>query len=48
MDVSCILISSYLIASINIGGLAASINSSCVRCGHLGECTIKLGYAHFL
>ena len=31
-----------------IGGLAASINSPCVRRGRLGECTIKLGYASFL
>ncbi|KAL6327269.1 hypothetical protein AAG906_017826 [Vitis piasezkii] len=31
-----------------IGGLAASINSPYVRRGHLGECTIRLGYAPFL
>ena len=31
-----------------IRGLAASINSPCVRRGRLGECTIKLGYALFL
>ena len=31
-----------------IGGLAASINSPCVRRGRLGECTIRLGYAPFL
>ena len=31
-----------------IGGLAASINSPCVRRGCLGECTIRLGYAPFL
>ena len=28
-----------------IEGLAVSINSPCVRRGHLGECTIRLGYA---
>ena len=31
-----------------IRGLAASINSPCVRRGRLGECTIRLGYAPFL
>ena len=31
-----------------IGGLAASINSPCVRRGRLDECTIRLGYASFL
>ena len=31
-----------------IGGLAESINSTYVRHGHLGECTIRLGYAPFL
>ena len=31
-----------------IGGLAVSINSPCVRRGRLGECTITLGYAPFL
>ncbi|RVW51651.1 hypothetical protein CK203_066707 [Vitis vinifera] len=29
-----------------IGGLAASINSPCVRRGRLGECTIRLGWQH--
>ena len=31
-----------------IGGLATSINSPYVRCGHLGECTIRIEYASFL
>ena len=31
-----------------IEGLIASINSPCVCCGHLGECTIRLGYTPFL
>ena len=31
-----------------IGRLSVSINSPCVRCGRLGECTIRLGYAPFL
>ena len=31
-----------------IGGLAMSINSPCVRRGNLGECTIRLEYTSFL
>ena len=31
-----------------IEGLTMSINSPCVSYGRLGECTIRLGYMHFL
>ena len=43
---SCLQI--YNIVCWQIGGLATSINSSCVRCGCLDECTIRLWYAPFL